>query len=29
VSRRFLEIAQAAFDNIARLNKPAPAIRVV
>jgi ATP-binding protein involved in chromosome partitioning len=29
VSRRFREIAQAAFENIARMNKPAPAIRVV
>jgi ATP-binding protein involved in chromosome partitioning len=29
VSRRFRELAQAAFENIARMNKPAPAIRVV
>jgi ATP-binding protein involved in chromosome partitioning len=29
VSQRFLEIAQAALANVARLNKPAPAIKVV
>ncbi|MGD9967654.1 MAG: P-loop NTPase [Hyphomonadaceae bacterium] len=28
VSKRFRQIAQAALDNVARMNKPAPAIRV-